>query len=57
MPLIDNHLKKGMIGLRPLIGELADHSFKEIQRRILLGELRIRRKGSPSDMQDNGWRE
>ena len=55
--MIGNHLKKGMIGLRPLIGELADHSFKEIQRRILLGELRIRRKGSPSDMQDDGWRE
>ena len=45
-----------MIGLRPLIEELADHLF-EIQSRILLGELGIRRKGTPSDMQDDGWSE
>ena len=45
-----------MIGLRPLIEELADHLFK-IQRRILLKELGIRRKGTLSNIQDNGWRE
>ena len=54
--MIDNHLTKGMIGLRSLIEELADHSF-EIQSKILLGELGMKRKGSPSDMQDDGWRE
>ena len=53
--MIDNHLTKGKIGLRPLIEELADHLF-EIQSRILLGELGNRRKGTTSDKQDKGWR-
>ena len=45
-----------MIGLRPMIEELADHLFK-IQSRILLRELGIRRRGTPFDIQDDGWRE
>ena len=44
--MIDNHLTKGVIGLSPLVEELADHSF-EIQSRILLGELRTKKKGLP----------
>ena len=56
IPFIDNHWTKGMIGLRPLVEELADPSF-EIQSRILLGELGTRRRGTPSDVQDDGWRE
>ena len=45
IPLIDHHLTKGMIGLSPLVEELADHSF-EIQSRILLGELRTKKRDS-----------